>query len=562
MAVIDAAAAYPMTTQTTALDGGTVVRTRGELAALLAILVAGAILRLYAIDFGLPAQHNVDEKTFVFRALEILQTRDPNPSWFGHPGTTTIYMLAALYACIYGIGNIAGVFQSPQDFAQYIYSDPSIVFLTGRLMIAGFAVASVFLVFAIGRMVFSAWVGILGAALLAINPADIYSSQLIRTDIQLTFFVLCGVLFCVRIGKAARTTDYILAGCMLGLSVATKWPGVVLATTIFVSFLVAANWSVSGFKREFPKLVGSGVASIGAAFLASPFMFIDFSTVLSDVAHEARASHLSGATGGTGGGFLSNLWWYVWNVLGDSVTLLGLALAAVGAGIAFARQRQAALVLLSFPVLFLLFIASLSLRWERWAVPLLPFLCMCLALGIVALAVQVANLMNNRSAMLVAAFALILGAPIAYASSMQIATQAAERLNDTRTIARSWVLSNLPSGSALLIEQYGPELPFGPYRFFFIAGNGHLDVLQTSKWKSHVPNERISNMANVAEIRDRSIDYVILSGFYDRYRAERDRYPDEFNKYELMFQQTREIFRIDPVAGIRGGPPIRVLRTN
>ena len=65
------------------------------------ILIGGLLVRLYGIDWGLPYRYNADESLFIGRAGYILRTFDFNPHWFGHPGTTTIYLLVIIYSLIY-----------------------------------------------------------------------------------------------------------------------------------------------------------------------------------------------------------------------------------------------------------------------------------------------------------------------------------------------------------------------------------------------------------------------------------------------------------------------------
>lgn len=80
---------------------------------LVSLLIIGVLIRVYGINFGLPYFYDPDERAFLLRGLKILANRDLNPHWFGHPGTTVIYMLSGLYALIFIIGKGLGVFASP-----------------------------------------------------------------------------------------------------------------------------------------------------------------------------------------------------------------------------------------------------------------------------------------------------------------------------------------------------------------------------------------------------------------------------------------------------------------
>jgi hypothetical protein len=112
-----------------------------------AILGGAIVLRLYGINYGLPYLYDPDEPLFVSRAMEILAHRDLNPHWFGVPGTTTIYMLSALYATIFGVGYGIGIFTGPEDFKTLYFQNPTVFYLSGRVMIAAFGVAAVLLTY-------------------------------------------------------------------------------------------------------------------------------------------------------------------------------------------------------------------------------------------------------------------------------------------------------------------------------------------------------------------------------------------------------------------------------
>jgi len=68
------------------------------------MLALGAVLRFYAIDFGLPYPHaRPDESTAIGHAVAILNG-DPNPHFFHWP-SLTLYVLAAAF----GVAKAAGI---------------------------------------------------------------------------------------------------------------------------------------------------------------------------------------------------------------------------------------------------------------------------------------------------------------------------------------------------------------------------------------------------------------------------------------------------------------------
>ena len=120
---------------------------------LISILVIGFLIRLYGINWGLPYLYDPDEPIFVQLAGNILADRNLNPHWFGAPATTIIYMLAGLYTLIFLMGRGLGIFASSEDFAALYFQDPTIFYLSGRLISAVFGIATIVIIYLIGTRI-------------------------------------------------------------------------------------------------------------------------------------------------------------------------------------------------------------------------------------------------------------------------------------------------------------------------------------------------------------------------------------------------------------------------
>ena len=59
-------------------------------------MVLSSVAHLWALRRFLPVPE-IDEPFFVRPAVQFAGTGDPNPGWFGHPGSTVIYPLAGLF---------------------------------------------------------------------------------------------------------------------------------------------------------------------------------------------------------------------------------------------------------------------------------------------------------------------------------------------------------------------------------------------------------------------------------------------------------------------------------
>src|SRR5258705_6610903 len=115
--------------------------TRHEYALIFFIMLIALALRLHAIDYDLPFVYDQDEPMFVTHALSMLKNHDLNPHWFGPPATTTMYLLTLVYGGVFGVGRITGAFHSAEDFRNLYYSNPTVFYLRGRILILIYGVA-------------------------------------------------------------------------------------------------------------------------------------------------------------------------------------------------------------------------------------------------------------------------------------------------------------------------------------------------------------------------------------------------------------------------------------
>jgi hypothetical protein len=517
-----------------------------------AILLGGIGLRLYGLDFGLPFLYDPDEIHQVTRANHMLGSGDFNPHWFGHPGTVTLYSLALSFAAYSGLALSLGWFDSVAQIKTSFLQDPSDFFYLGRLVMVVFGGATLALTFAVARRLANPWVALLAMALLAVMPLHAHYSQLIRSESQVTFLILASLWFALSVAERGLWRDYLLAGMFLGLAVATKYPAVMMAVAISVAHGAGAVARGGGIFSRFPRLLGAGAASLVGAFIGSPYLFLDFATVLDDVASEARSYHL----GHTSEGFLQTLAWYLMVPLRDSLTVFGLGMAAVGIWACIRSARRAAWVLPVFPLVFVIFLAGLNLVWARWTVPMLPFVAILAAMGfgwlVQRLPPGIPPAVRLPGAVLIGA--LWLSAPLA-------ATLVQGRMlanDDTRTIAWHWIVANVPEGAKLLVERYSPQLPNGRYRLFGVE-NGQIVPFESLQGYV-IPVAVVGHLRDPALLYTSGMDYVVLASDYDRRLGEADYYARDLEIYRYIFDRFERVFEIQPQPGLRRGHPVQVYR--
>ena len=524
-----------------------------ERAALLVILLAALALRLDGVGFGLPSLNDPDEPLFMMTALEMLQKQSLNPGWFGHPGTTTLYSLVLVIVTVGGIGLASGRFADVDALAAAAYADPGILFLPARLMIVAFGLLCVWLTYRLGKRLGGARLGLVAAAILAVNAVHIEYSQIIRTDVQASAFMLLGAVAALGIAERGRRRDYALAGVCAGLACATKWPAAAIGVTALCAW--AGRLAEGQRDRGGPALLGAAAAL--TLILVSPYLLLDHATVAQNLSGEARPFH----PGATGGGFFANLGWYAAGPLLSSLGWIGLALAATGLVWGAGRTRYWAVVILPFCLFFLAMISLQSLRWERWIVPLLPFAALAAARALCGLAALLPA-SRWRSALLAGALIAVLAPMIGAARS-----DATERRHDTRQLATAWLRAHAPAGSRILVEHAAFDLMASPYDLSFPLGSaGCVDVrallagrVRYSRVESLRGQSAIVDIGHVdpAQLATCRADFVVVSNRL-RYRADPAAWAGELARYDRLLAGARLRFAARAEPGRRSGPAVEV----
>jgi 4-amino-4-deoxy-L-arabinose transferase-like glycosyltransferase len=523
---------------------------------LFVILAGGLLLRLYGINFGLPFLYDPDEPFYVSRVVDMLRNLDLNPHWFDHPGSTTLYSLLVIYLGLFSMGRLIGDFPNREAFIAHYYADPTLLYLSGRLLTLAFSMACIVLAYLIARRIFNRKAGLLAAGLVALSPVLVEYAKYIRSDVPTAFFLLGAFWFCLNILERERWRDYLLAGGMTGLAIASKYPA-----AFFIPVILLAHFLNRPFLwRRQVKLAVSALGGLAALVFSAPFLFLDYKKAITDILFESRPTHL----GSTGSGLGGNLIWYIQHPMVESFTVVGIVFLMVGIFFCLISHKRDQYLMMIFPVLFPILISSLQLRWARWLIPALPFMAILIASGIIRSGDEIRRLSRSRGWA-----ALWLGLAIAITVILMLRADLIQGRKmsgeDTRTLARQWILENIPPGKQLLAEVYAPQLPRDRYEHFVIRDKGVMPLADLAYphliYRANFEiTQDAGKIENIQDICSAGIDYVILSDFYERYLAEKERYPEFVRAYQEIFQLGPTVYEISPTPGINRGPRLRVIK--
>ena len=529
------------------------------------VTLVGLGFRLHGIAYGLPyfygppeveavrtgfaraTASGSDEPQFVNATMRLLAHRSLNPEYFAQPGTPLMYMGAVLYVGVIGTGLVSGAFASIEDASVLFASDPTIFYLTFRLLVAVIGAASVPLVYMIGRRMFGRRAGLIAAAVFAVSPIHVYLSKVIRGDVLMIFFLLAAFWFCLDIVQRASWRGYVLAGAMTGLAVVCKYPAATFIPVIVAAHLLAG-------KMDHRKLVASGAACVAGAFIGSPYVFLDFAAVLAAVRQESLV-HLSGV----GKGFLPDLVWYLGSPLVNSISAAGVVLMVVGVGLCVASKDRARWLLLLFPLIFIVFITGVGILWERWIVPAIPFLCLIAGFAAVWIADRLGRIQKQAGVAAVMGAARVMSLPLAQLSVLHGDYLIAP---ETRTLARAWMLEHIPQGTRVLLERHGPQPPKALFTTFE-ERRGEVTPIDISQRTEHLyAVGELGLLKDFDQIGATGIEYMVLTDYYSRYLEEAAAWPEMIARYETLRGMGEIIYEIKAQAGAYSGPHITIIRLN
>lgn len=539
-------------------------RPRSATLAIAVIIMVGLALRIHAVGFGLPALNDPDELIFELGALRMLRSMSLNPGWFGHPGTTTIEVLAVVNLGVFGFGKAMGWFADTKSFASAVYANPAWIILPGRLAMVAFGAGTVWQTFRLGEELpedkkdagLARHAALAAAALVAIEPASVAWAQVIRTDIMATFFLLLSLRAALRAMRQEQLRDHVVAGLWVGLAIATKWPTGIAAIALVGA---AAARLIDG--KSHPLQIGlhlaaGALATFAGLLAASPYIALDFSTVVHNLQGEVQVHHL----GATGGGPLYNLGWYAAGPVLSGLGILG-CLLALGGTVWLFRHRAGA-VMLPVMAAFMATICSQTLVWERWILPLVPLLALATGLGLAWLTERLGRGGKQKQQPLLRAAGLALLGATLMQPAMATAFRKIERLHDARQQATAWAAAHIPAGSTVLVEHFAFDVLPKPWNLIFpfgdvgcvdvrayLGGKVQYDTVDTGRGKRSNVDYGTVAVGKRATCR---ADYAILTQ-YDRYAAERGTFPEEYAAYRALLAKGRIVATFATVPGQIGG---------
>ena len=292
-----------------------------------ALLVGALGLRLWGIKHGLPYVYNVDEASnFVPTAVSYFFTDSWNPHYFINPPAFS-YLLYAVFGVWFGGGD---------DVGRALASDPTAVFVVGRVTSAVLGTAAVGFVYLTAARLYDRRAGFFAALVMAVSFLAVFYSHLALNDVPALLPLAVSVWGSAGVLIRGRGVDWAVAGAGLGLAAATKYT----AGIVVLPLAVAAAYRLADRDTRAAALRGAGIAAglaVAAFLIANPHALLSWDEFWADVSKQEEAASGFGKLGlDSDSGVL-----YYLEVLTWGFGWVPLAAALGGCGDRVSRRRAA-----------------------------------------------------------------------------------------------------------------------------------------------------------------------------------------------------------------------------
>ena len=377
---------------------------------LLAILAVALALRLYGINWDSGFGFHPDERSIYMRAgcmYDVLVEsvghqscmRDFPEMESGMPGLKTFFDAerSPLNPHWFPLGSVLIYVMVLFRWIIELFTDISALDMRylGRPLSALFDVGTVFMVFLLGRKVFSQRVGLLAAAFTALAVIHIQNSHFYRPETFSVFFLMASFWAMVRMVERGRLRDSLLLGALVGLAMAPKVSVLPLVLPLGLAYLwrvldsCDGRWSAITLEKiqgPFAHACAAGAVALAVFFVLTPYALLDFNSFIGDLIDQTEMARQVG------------LWPFTYQYVNTpafsyqihqtSAWGLGIPLGIVAwlaipftAVMVFRRQgsRRWDLLLLAWVVPNLLFLESFEVKFLRYLFPLMPFMVLMAA---------------------------------------------------------------------------------------------------------------------------------------------------------------------------------------
>ncbi len=381
------------------------------------------------------------------------------------------------------------------------------IFNIGRFYTLLGSVATLVLIFLIGKRVYDIWTGLLALFFLVFTVLHIQLSKFMTVDVILVFFIVLTLHYIMKIPFSGAWKHYVIVGILWGMTLATKLNALLLIVPLglaHIGYLARSGelgqlvqrvidvwrsprhishgikrvlyWIYDYgirrgilllleilFIRSFTNLKVHRIIVVALLLLITfiilePFAIIDFKHFMRSLGEESR--WLKGhnppvfmlSFAGTPKYIFQIEQMVTWS-LGIPLGLLALAGVLYMICDLIKRFKYEKLIIISWMLLYLAVVGNLYVKWLRHMLPIIPFMCLAAAV------LPVSILSRTKRGSVKAIFIVILVVVSSFTVIYTCAFMDIYKHWNTRKKASMWIYTNVPVGSKVLDEHWDEGLP-------------------------------------------------------------------------------------------------------
>jgi Dolichyl-phosphate-mannose-protein mannosyltransferase len=446
-------------------------------AAVVGIVALALGLRLWGINFGLPALYRPDEDVAVGRAMGIWHgILDPHFADWPH---LYFYVAAAWLAPFRLIG---------------LVSDPASGYLAIRILGAILGALTVLLVFEFGRRAYGWAAGGFASTALAVAFLHLRDSHFGTLDVPLSLACLATLYVAFATLQSRGLRPLLLNGIMLGIAGSVKYNG-----ALSFAGIAMAQWlRVATPARRWIEWLGrltliGGVAVLTLA-ITSPFLVLDPSMTQHGVGYifqhlgKSTAPHIGWVELGIA------LWYGI-----DPVLLLVGIVGVIWAGW---RRQPADLILLAFLIAYFGLIGAGGSVFFRYADPMIPPLLLLGGRAIADLLAAARGPVRRWGPAL--ALVLLALPPLLHDLRYDLLIQQ----TDTRTLAYEWLARHVRPGDRAVVPYMA-----GPAHDQAMIDGGEHSHGATDPYVAAFLDSRLETQYSIHELTAQDLQLTSLDAF-------------------------------------------------
>ena len=458
------------------------------------IIAAGALLRLYNIEWDEGLLAHPDERSTIYYYAATLHwpkdlktALDPrqsplNPLWdvanqryrsytYGH---FPLYVLAGAANGLHELGLRAQEMGLNPETAQALIRanhTPDLAYV-GRMLMALADTATIYLVYLIARRMYGKKAGLLAAAFSAFTVLQIQLAHFFAVDPASAMFTFLALYGSIRMAQDRRPGAAVIAGLGAGLAVACKFSAAPIALAPVVAVVIAARRWPEERSQAIRHLVIAGLVAFVCFALTSPYVFLDFKLFWKAVVTE-QGGMVSGAADFPFTRQYRGTPPYIYFIEQQVRWGMGWPLGIVAvAGFAWVLIRAARcralpgeLIILSWIVPYFGLTGLFLAKFMRYMIPVTPLWALFGAGFLVRWSRGANQQISSKSAangqigkLTTAATVIALAGAILWALAFTGGVYGTEH---TWITASEWIYEHVPDDSTICAEHWDDELPKG-----------------------------------------------------------------------------------------------------